>query len=1112
MQTVERMEDKYRLVKELIGLVVLLGVAAGVASCRVKQSTEDDFANFMNVGKNYYDKSETGKAIDAFRKAVAEVPTHPDARLNLANAYLLAGEASNAVQQAQEVLNLDPNSAAAHYVKGCALLRLGQFEEAVKSLQQSQTIDPTVAAVHFQLGIAQQNLKHWDDAIACFQACVDLDTNHPAAHYNLSQAFIRAERQDEANQQLELHRQITTKAQGQSQTVVTLERCIHTQARIPFKLEQPDRDGIKIVFSDVTREAFAAAGGGKNFHGPIGVIDVWHNGHNGLFVSENTNGFRLLTNTNGTFAPFGEAIPGIPGATYTKCLVGDLNNTQTQNDRTEDVIVLGPQGSHAFKFATNGTITDVSMFSRLSKLSATDGALVDLYFTGSLDLVAVTSSNTVRVLRNLGSIYFTDITATSGVPASLTSARELVIDDWNNDDLMDVFVARNGQPPLLLAKQRGGDLVETNLPPDLPANAIIAIGDLNNDLRADLIVATPDKLECIFNGLTNRVSIPLTNSVIRSVTLVDFDNDGWLDIVVAGDGVRFWRNQGRSGFKEMTKEIGLDGIKGKVKSVTVADFDRDGDTDLLLDVEGSGLQLWRNDGGNANQQLKVRLLGNRSNPSGIGTKVEISVGGLRAIRTVHQLPIEVGVGRHQQLNSVTVHWFDLAMNQVDVKVDRNAILPVFELILPSGSCPYLYAWDGARFKFVTDILGASPAGLPIAEGRYIEADSDEFVWMGDDTMIKPKGDRYLIQITEELREVLYLDETKLVVVDHPTGTEVYPTDKLLPGKPFPPSELITLQKPKALLRGTRSDGLDVTAALEKADGQMVSPIRLRAPQLRGLAEPYSITLDFGPLDANRPLVLALTGWLRFGGGMANIAASLDPALPFPFPKLEVESSDGQWKPVAVEVGAPAGKTKRIMIDLAGKLPMGSRRLRLSTAFEIHWDQAMMFEKTDSQSTHIISLNPDATDLHWRGFSDFENLPWYLPLTPNYNRVHHDANWRITPEGWCTRYGEVGELIAKRDDALALLNGGDELTLAFWVNRLPKKLAGFTRDFFLFSVGWDKDADFHVARGTTVEPLPFKGMDDQLYGTQTHAAGVEQSLMKKYNTRWVGPLTLRRQKP
>jgi len=68
-------------------------------------------------------------------------------------------------------------------------------------------------------------------------------------------------------------------------------------------------------------------------------------------------------------------------------------------------------------------------------------------------------------------------------------------------------------------------------------------------------------------------------------------------------------------------------------------------------------------------------------------------------------------------------------------------------------------------------------------------------------------------------------------------------------------------------------------------------------------------LDFGELATNRPLVLVLNGWLRFGGGMANIGASLDPDLPFPFPVLEAELPDGSWKKLAMDVGAPCGKNQ-----------------------------------------------------------------------------------------------------------------------------------------------------------------------------------------------------------
>ena len=312
----------------------------------------------------------------------------------------------------------------------------------------------------------------------------------------------------------------------------------------------------------------------------------------------------------------------------------------------------------------------------------------------------------------------------------------------------------------------------------------------------------------------------------------------------------------------------------------------------------------------------------------------------------------------------------------------------------------------------------------------------------------------------------------------------------------------------ACAQASQLDGTDVTALLAENDGQVVSPAKLRVPQLRGLAEPHGLVLDFGPLDVSRPLVLALTGWLRFGGGMANVAASHNPDLPFPFPSLEVEANAGVWQPVDVVVGAPAGKTKTILVDLTGKLPPKSRRFRLQTAFEIHWDRIALFERRETSDTQMTWLGASKSDLHWRGFSEFADLPWSVPLTPIYEKVSQAPNWLITPAGWCTRYGEVGELIGKKDNALALLNGGDELSLSFAAQALPPKPPGCVRDFFFYSVGWDKDSDFHVERGWTVEPLPFHGSDDQLYGRQERPVIDGDWWIQKYNTRWVGQLALR----
>src|SRR5438876_8379989 len=85
-----------------------------------------------------------------------------------------------------------------------------------------------------------------------------------------------------------------------------------------------------------------------------------------------------------------------------------------------------------------------------------------------------------------------------------------------------------------------------------------------------------------------------------------------------------------------------------------------------------------------------------------------------------------------------------------------------------------------------------------------------------------------------------------------------------------------------------AEDLSITALLSENDGKVLSPLKLRDTHLRGLAEPHGVILDFGPLPVERPLVLALTGWLRFGGATANLAAASNPDLPFPFPQLEVE--------------------------------------------------------------------------------------------------------------------------------------------------------------------------------------------------------------------------------
>src|SRR5882724_8020046 len=458
-------------------LLVLVGL---IPACSKK--SEDQFTRLMTRGNGFFEKGDATNAITTYLKAIALAPESLDGRLNLANAYLLAADPINAIEQCQQALSLDHNSAAAHYLMGCAFLRSNQAEPALQALEQSRHIDPAVTALNFQLGLAQDRLGHLEEAITEFETVARFEPQHPSVHYQLSRLYQRVGRAAEAASEMEKHQQLQSRNPNLPRGPAAFERCKYTVPRIAFVLEQPDRQGVRVRFVEATSAAFGQA---SNYHGPMAVVDFNHDGQNSLFVVEGGQGFRLLSNTNGRFEPLGDLLPGKPGALYRRVLVGDLNN-----DRFEDVIVLGEQASHAFSFATNGRIRESTAMAGLKGLQAHDGLLADLDFTGKLDLLTVLPDRQgLRLYRNLGNSYFKDDTTNSGLPTVLAGVEQVAVEDWNNEDVPGVLVTQSGKPPTFFSKQRAGSFVATNVGTSWPAGSVLATGDLNNDLRADLIVA-----------------------------------------------------------------------------------------------------------------------------------------------------------------------------------------------------------------------------------------------------------------------------------------------------------------------------------------------------------------------------------------------------------------------------------------------------------------------------------------------------------------------------------------------------------------------------------------------------------------------------------------------
>ena len=151
----------------------------------------------------------------------------------------------------------------------------------------------------------------------------------------------------------------------------------------------------------------------------------------------------------------------------------------------------------------------------------------------------------------------------------------------------------------------------------------------------------------------------------------------------------------------------------------------------------------------------------------------------------------------------------------------------------------------------------------------------------------------------------------------------------------------------------------------------------------------------------------------------------------------------------------------------------------------------------SRKTLLWADTLTGAQLRWRGFLELRSRHPGHPSTPDYNEVSDRPPWRTTPQGWCTRYGDVLELVRSRDGRMAILNSGDALALQFDAAALPPAHSGMVRSFFFYSVGWDKDADHNVVEGDMVDPLP---VEELPAGRDTIDAEMDWRL--RYNTRWV----------
>jgi hypothetical protein len=743
---------------------------------------------------------------------------------------------------------------------------------------------------------------------------------------------------------------------------------------------------------------------------------------------------------------------------------------------------------------------------------------VDFDHEGDLDLV-VSSAAGISLWSNHGDMTFVDVGAQSQLPPAELQATSIVPVDWDGDvDLDLILTGPTSEAPGYLENLRHGQFRWRAFASDFSAlkgASSVALVDTGDVGGWALAVAGKGGLAVVHAELgrqaapSERSTSSLTASPRSEVQTWDFDNDGHSDLIGCADaGIDIYRGDDKGRYAAAPQLL-VRGAK-PIRSCQTGDLDGDGDLDLAI-AEAGQVVLFENVGGDQNHWLDLQLVAGlmddqnrqfRVNHHGIGSLVEVRTGPIYQRQIVRESITHFGLGRRQRPDMVRVTWTNgIPQDILDVQPDQT----LCEAQILGGSCPYLYTWTGDKFEFFTDCLWAAPLGLQVADGILAPSRAWEYLHIPG-TRLKPRHGEYVLQITEELWEAAYLDQLQLIAVDHPADVAIYSNEKVGPAE-LAEFKIHTVREPRRPRAARDQRGRDVLDRISAADG-----VYLKAFDRKlgfGYAEPHYLELDLGELGGPRQVTLFLTGWIFPTGASMNVGISqnarLDPPRP---PSLWVPDAAGQWREVRPYMGFPGGKTKTIAVDLSDAFLTDDYRVRIATNMEIYWDQAFFTVDESPAPTQAKPLALAAADLHYRGFSRRGEGRDFGPERYDYEQTTAEPKWPAM-SGRFTRYGDVAELLTETDDRLVVLGAGDELTLHFAVPA-DAPPPGWTRDFLLYNVGWDKDADLNTVYGQTVEPLPFGAASGQAAGADEEypSDARHREYLRSYQTRAQDPREFR----
>ncbi|MSR47991.1 MAG: hypothetical protein EXS13_13185 [Planctomycetes bacterium] len=809
-----------------------------------------------------------------------------------------------------------------------------------------------------------------------------------------------------------------------------------------------------------------------------------------------------------------------------------------ENEYGQCLLALGGGKAALFSPNPDGSAGYVDTTAQLPALPADvrDLEPVDFGHDGHVDF-ALASADGVKLIRNdgvpiddetkerQGAVKLLDATALAEGLAA-TGVSWVAIEDFDSDQDIDLCVGGAGSPTTIYTNLRKGRFAaiaadQSGLPAELPIEPLFA--DLDHDGRPDALLpgTAPSWQKNRGDGtFTAGGALPELAALWHGQPqLADIDLNGELDFVGRdADGelsIRF-------GALTAAGTVAKQGVKIGAGRQELADVDGDGDWDLAARTgagSGEGVGLWCLEVP-AGRSLALDLRGGKDNRQAVGAIVELRYGSRYSRRLMRGTQYVVGIGGESKAELVRISWPNgvvqhlidpqkandeskLVATRACTSGSKPAALAHFAVPQKeglAGSCPFLYTWNGTTFEFVSDVLGITPLGLPMTESMYVPPDHDELVRVTG-TQLAARDGEYTMQVTEELREVTYLDRTQLWVIDHPADVEVHPEERFC-FPPFPPQKIHTVKGALAPVAVTDQADRDWTAALATIDGTHAVPFEPLDSRYLGLVTRHHLDLTLpDAVRTAKKVRLLMTGWLLWTDASVNVLASRNGSISFVPPMFSVPDGAGGWRECGPPVGFPAGKTKTMVVDVSELLNRADPRLRITASIRLYWDAIRIAVDDDDAPITVTKLEPKRARLWSRGFSaPVADARTDQPERFDWDRREPFARWN-QHSGMLTRYGDVLPLLGAIDDRYIVMSAGDAIDLRFDATTTPPK-PDLARTYLVFFDGWAKDADPNTLFSQTVEPLPFHGMSGYPYRADEHYPDDDDHLdwQLEWNTR------------